>query len=122
MKNICKFVVLLGALALGTTIAAAASGESIRVNVPFAFVVAGKLFPAGQYTVRQSDSGMLLVRGEGKSAVALTIPADHVKSGAPALHFSATDGREYLVAVDDDWSSRSVPVHIYDTRTLTVSH
>jgi hypothetical protein len=122
MKNICKFVVLLGALALGTTIAAAASTESIRVNVPFAFVVAGKLFPAGQYNVQQSDSGLILVQGEGKSAVALTIPADRVKSDVPALHFSATNGREYLVSVDNNWNSRAVPLHIYEPRTLTLSH
>lgn len=123
MKKLCKLVVLLGALALGTTIMfAEPASDSLVVNVPFSFVVSGRLFPAGQYTVHESDTGIILVQGEGKSAVALTVPANPVKAGLPALHFTASNGREYLAAVDSESSSRAIPMHAYETRTLTLSH
>jgi hypothetical protein len=124
MKNLLKFAGLLGALALGTTIASASSSSDyIRVNVPFPFVVAGKAFPAGQYTVQQTDRGLLLVRGEGSAAMTLSIPGGSVKAGTlPALHFTANNGREYLVEVNDDTSSHSLPLPATETRTLTISH
>ena len=124
MKKVCKFVGLLGAMALGTTIMSAApAADSIHVNIPFAFVVAGKLFPAGQYTVQESDSGIILVQGEGKSAIALTLPGNPVKAGSlPALRFTGSNGREYLASVDSISNSRTVPMHAYETRTLTLSH
>jgi hypothetical protein len=124
MKTIYKFVVLLGALALGTTVAcAASSAESIHVNIPFAFVLAGKVFPAGEYTVQETDTGMILVQGSGLSAVALTVPASPMKEGStPALHFTASNGHEYLVAVDSESMRRTVPMRSLETHALSVSH
>ena len=124
MKKICKFVGLLGVLALGTTIASAEpAGQSLRVNVPFSFVLAGKVFPAGFYTVQQTNSGVILVSGQGTAAIALTIPGEPVKQGSlPALRFASNSGREYLVSVDGDNNSRTVPLHVLDTRALTLSH
>jgi len=124
MKNLLKITSLLGALALGTTIASASSsGDPIRVNVPFAFVVAGKVLPAGQYTVQETDSGLILVRGEGTAAMTISLPGNLVKAGTmPALHFTANSGHEYLVEVNDETSSRSVPVRALESRSLTMSH
>jgi hypothetical protein len=124
MKKLCKFVGLLGALALAATIVSAESAtDSLRVNVPFSFVIAGKLFPAGQYTVQETDAGLILVQGEGKSAAALTIPGNPMKAGAvPALHFTASNGHEHLVSVDNESSSRALPMRAYETRVLTLSH
>jgi hypothetical protein len=123
MKNFCKFVGLMGALALGTTIASAASAaDSIHVNIPFSFVVAGKVFPAGQYTVQQTDSGVILVQGNKTSAIALSYPAAPAKGeSVPALHFTASNGQEYLAAVDGYSMTRAVPVHAVETRTLSLS-
>jgi hypothetical protein len=124
VKKLSKFVGLVGAFALGTAIVSAApAGDSMRVNVPFSFVLAGKVFPAGYYTVQQSDSGMLLVSGQGTAAIALTIPGDAVKTGSlPALRFAPSNGHEYLVAVDNDTMSRTVPTGVAETRTLALSH
>lgn len=121
--KISKNLMLLSALALGTTLASAATAvDTLRVNVPFSFVLAGKVFPAGQYTVQESSSGVMTIMGEGKSAVALTVPASPAKAGsAPALHFTSTNSREYLVAIDSESVTRSVPQHAYETRTLTLS-
>jgi hypothetical protein len=123
MKTICKFVGL-GVFALATTmVSAETAGQSLRVNIPFSFVLAGKVFPAGFYTVQQTDSGVILVSGQGTAALALTIPGEQVKRGSlPALRFASNSGREYLVAVDGDSNSRTVPLHVIDTRTLTLSH
>ena len=123
MKNFCKFLGLMGALALGTTMASAASAaDSIRVNVPFSFVVAGRVFPAGQYTVQQTDSGVILVQGNKTSGIALSYPAAPAKGDSvPALHFTANNGQEYLAGVDGYSTARGVPVHAVETRTLSLS-
>jgi len=122
MKSFCKFIGLMGALALATTIASAAStADSIHVNIPFSFVVAGKVFPAGQYIVQQSDSGIILVQGQKASAMALSIPGSPGKyDSVPSLHFTSSNGQEYLAAVDGYSSTRAVPVPT-ETRTLTLS-
>jgi hypothetical protein len=124
MKKFCKLMVLLGALALGTNIASASGiTESIHVDVPFSFVVAGKVFPAGQYLVQESDGGIILIRGEGAAAIVLSIPSGFAKADKlPALHFTTNNGQEYLVAIDGQNSSRAIPVHASETRTLTLSH
>jgi len=122
--KICKLFALLGALALGTTIGSAATnGESIHVNVPFEFVLAGKVFPAGEYLVQQTQNGVLLVQGRDAAAVALTIPVKPLSAGAPpALHFTSNNGREYLVSVDGESLNREIPAQrAYETRTLAQS-
>ena len=121
MKKICKFVGLLGALALGTTIASAASAaDSIHANVPFSFVLAGKVFPAGKYTVTQTDTGVIVVQGQGTAAIALSVPADVMNARVPGLRFTNNNGHEYLVSVESYSSARTVPVP--ETRTLALSH
>lgn len=122
MKNFCKFVGLMGAMALGTTIASAASSaDSIHVNVPFSFVVSGKVFPAGQYSVQQTDSGVIFVQGNKTSAIAISYPTSPAKyDSVPALRFTASNGREYLAAVDGYSSSRAVHVPAAETRTLSL--
>jgi hypothetical protein len=124
MKKILKFAGLFGALALGTAIVSAApDADSMRVDVPFSFVLAGKVFPAGYYTIQQTNSGVLLVSGQGTAAMTLTIPGDPVKSGSlPGVRFIPSNGHEYLVEVDDYSTSRTVPMHVSETRTLTLSH
>jgi hypothetical protein len=115
---------LLGAVVLGTTITVAApANDSLHVNVPFSFVLAGQLFPAGVYSIQESNAGVLMVQGEGKAALALTIPANTMKAGAiPAIHFAPANGREYLVSVDDNNINHAVSSRSLETRTLTLAH
>jgi hypothetical protein len=121
MKNFCKFVGLVSALALGTTIASAANADSIHVNIPFSFVVSGKVFPAGHYTVQQTDSGVVLVHGNNTSAIALSIPVAPSKSGTvPALRFIASNGQEHLVSIEGDTMTRALSSVPVETRSLTV--
>lgn len=124
MKKIYKFVTLLGALALGAIVASAApAADAMHVNVPFSFVLEGKVFPAGHYTIKQTDTGVILVQGQGTSAIALTIPGEPVKSGnLPSLGFTLNNGHEYLVTVDNYMATRTVPLPVNETRTLALSH
>ena len=122
MKKTCKVVSLLGAFALGTTIASAAEfAETIHGTIPFSFVVGSKVFPAGDYTVKETESGVIVVQGEGTAAMALSIPASMKAGDAPLLRFTPSNGRQYLVSVEGANTSRELPVHL-ETRTLTTAH
>jgi|SRR5215470_3430633 len=63
-KQLLASTVMAGFLFMGTWSAAAraASGARISVRIPFAFVIKGKVLPAGKYAVVQvcSDSAPLL--------------------------------------------------------------
>ena len=65
-RNFLKMIAMTGVL-LGGGLSASAA-EHLRVNVPFSFVLAGLEFQPGQYTVDQSNSGVLTVVGEGRGA------------------------------------------------------
>ena len=124
MKKVCKIAGLVTALALGSTtlVSAAEIADRVQVNVPFSFVLAGKSFSAGQYTVKETDAGLILVEGEGGTAMALTVPGEKLKaSHGPALAFTASNGREYLVRVQGEYTTRAVPVHLTDGRSLTMT-
>jgi hypothetical protein len=123
MKKVCKLLGLLGALALGTTLVSAADvADLVQVNIPFSFVLAGKAFPAGQYRIKETDAGLLLVQGEGGAGIALTVPAEKLKAAqGPALTFTANNGREYLVRVQGAYTTRAVPVHLTDGHALTMA-
>lgn len=123
MKKICKVIGLLSALALGTTIVSASEiAETIQGTVPFSFVVGSKVFPAGEYTFKETESGLIIVQGQGTAGMALSIASEPLKSGStPGLHFTATDGRQYLSAVEGATMSRELPRHVTDTRTLTTA-
>ena len=76
-RNFVKWIAVAGILAGGSLAASAA--ENLRVNVPFSFVLAGLEFQAGQYTLEQSNSGVLTLQGEGHGAMAITVPAEQVR-------------------------------------------
>jgi hypothetical protein len=118
-----KLMGVIGAFAFSTLASAGMSGESLRVHVPFSFVLAGQEFTAGEYQVLQNDSGIILVQGEGKAAMAMSVPAGLVKSGtAPNLRFTNNDQKEYLVGVQGELTSRAIPLRAYEQRKLTLSH
>lgn len=125
--KIFKTISLSSALALGfvigSGIASAADSEYMKVNVPFSFVVSGKVLPAGTYFVQENSSGVVMFQGSGNAAVAMTVPVSPVKVGSiPSLRFTAANGREYLVSLDDNTVTRAVSSRSLETRTLTLSH
>ena len=107
-----KSVLLVGAfLVLGGGMAFAAVSNMVEVKVPFPFVVHGKAFPAGQYTVQREDAvpSVWLMRGEGKNHAAsfmLTMPAaGHDPAGeTPALTFRRYENQYHLTGI---WESEN---------------
>ena len=118
-----KLIHALGAI--GALVFAAASpaaiADSMRVHVPFAFVVAGQEFAPGDYIVRQSESGIVSVQGAGKAALTISYPAATAPGKAPGLRFTKTEQKAYLVGVQGEELSRSIPVHTYGQRKLTLT-
>src|SRR5437879_1399260 len=110
MKTL-KLVGAVSALSLSCLASAATSGNGMHVNVPFSFELAGENFSAGEYLVRQSDTGVILVQGAGKAAMALSIPSDMKTTEGSSVHFSKTAEGQRLAAVSMEGApSRAIPV------------
>ena len=111
MRSIIRHVVLVaGAIllcAVGT--ARASSFTVMEARVPFPFVVNGRIFPAGRYTVEREDtsSSVVLIKGErGNHAAAYltTMPnGGHDPAGSqPALTFTRQENEFRLSGI---WQS-----------------
>lgn len=110
----------LGVLAFAALSPAATIADSMRVHVPFAFVVAGQEFAPGDYTVRQSDTGIVSVQGDGKSAMTLSYPAQAAAT-SPGLRFARSEQKRYLVGIQGEALARSIPVPLAAQRKLTLA-
>ena len=119
-RNFFQFVAIAGVL-FGSSLTASAA-ERLRVNVPFSFVLAGLEFQPGQYTVDESNSGLLTVYGEGRGAMVVTIPAE-MKANAPTSLRFVTDGHEYhLIGVQmEGEAARAVNSPIYREHKLSIA-
>ena len=101
---------LIGALAgLVLTASSAAAADVLEAKIPFPFVVNGKSFPAGQYTIERAGMGesVLLIRGDhgnNEAAFIATRPAGKhaTPSEMPALQFTRHENQYKLSAV---WES-----------------
>ncbi len=91
--------------------------------MPFSFVLAGQEFSAGQYKVDQSDSGLIIVQGEGRAVAVLSIPGDLSKpSDSSSLRFAKSESRAYLVGIQvEGEGTRAIPRVAYQERKLTVA-
>lgn len=97
------------ALTFAVTAPAAEAHDTLRAHVPFAFVVAGQEFAAGDYTVHESDSGIVWLQGSGKAAIVLSYPAVPTAPGSAAgLLFTKSGQKEYLVGVQSQDLSRTL--------------
>jgi hypothetical protein len=90
----------------------AEDNNSLRIHVPFAFVVAGKALPPGDYTLQENnESGLVMVRGRGEtgSVVLLTRSADAKTSDEPGVRFVSIDGQRYLDQIElSDGTARAI--------------
>ena len=120
--NTIKTIALASVLGIGGAALPARGSETLRVQVPFPFILAGQEFSAGQYRVNQLDSGLIIVQGEGRAAAVLSVPSDLAKRpNTSSLHFTTTDSREYLVGVQvEGEGARAIPRAGVQERKLTV--
>ena len=117
-----KTVILMGVLVSGSLVEASEYSHSLHVNVPFAFVVAGQQFAAGQYDVKETDTGIITVQGEGKAAAVISTPLQAPKPGmVSALRFTGDGNRDLVSVAVEGEGLRSVPVHPIQERKLTLN-
>lgn len=81
--------------------AAAASSALARADIPFDFLAAGKLLPAGRYTIEPAGApSTALIRGDGGHAALASIqPSLGSKDGTPQLVFDKSSGTPKLAGV-----------------------
>lgn len=118
-----KTLAIASALGIAGAVLPVSASQILRVKVPFSFVLAGQEFSAGQYKIDQSDSGMIIVQGEGRAVAVLSIPGDLAKpSDRSSLRFSKSESRAYLVGVQvEGENTRSIPRTGYQQRKMTVA-
>lgn len=75
MKKSIRFAAIVATLvavaSLSTAVNAQGISQFVSVNVPFAFEYGNAHFAAGSYTIEARNSYTMLLRGEGKGAVAM---------------------------------------------------
>ncbi len=117
-----KTIGVIGALALAALSPAASAADSMRVHVPFAFVVAGQRFAAGDYVIKQSENGIVLVQGSHKGAMVLSTPGSRPANANVGLQFTNSGQYLHLVAVEEGGAeTRAIPVRAVEERGVTLS-
>lgn len=105
MKNTCVRTVFSTIAFCIATVAFAQVGSSLRVTVPFDFIVSGQKMPAGDYLVEDSgQSGALILHAitSKQSAIVIGEPSSlRASDHAPSLKFERHNGEVHLVRVND---------------------
>jgi hypothetical protein len=98
-----KLMTLMAFCALGVTTTAvpafSGSMETFRVTVPFAFMAGAANLPAGDYTVLEDNSHLVMLRGDRRSAMFLAMAGEVGDSSKSALTFRHTDRGYFLQTV-----------------------
>jgi hypothetical protein len=69
--NIIRKTSVLAAVMVGVFVGSARADEGMHVRVPYPFLVAGQVMPAGQYSFSTTPGGSLLIRGIGATKAAI---------------------------------------------------
>jgi hypothetical protein len=89
--RIVKSVIAMGLLAIPSVATLAAQTSELKVNVPFAFVVAGQKLSAGTYYVEKTDeTGLVVIHARtGQSAAVLAVSSGDYSAAdeQPGLSF-----------------------------------
>jgi hypothetical protein len=116
-SKILLSVIVLASGGLTAVNAQIAAGSSVKGDIPIAFVVSGKLFDAGHYTISRvtptDQSHDLLIRSDdGRSAIINTNATTEISTGAPetALTFENMNGQYYLSSMTFKGESRGIQV------------
>ncbi len=110
------------AFAVPSSLLAASPTNTLSAHVPFAFVMAGQQFEAGDYQVHQSGSGVIRVQGQGKAAMAISVPSSAPKAGAPsALQFTKEEAQARLIGVQMEGAELRILGHAQPGRMETLT-
>jgi hypothetical protein len=94
-----KLRTLLAFSAIGMSFAAlpAFGGEALRVNVPFAFTAGKTVMPAGEYTVSENQSHLVLIRGTKSAVMVLGSAGSESQDDKNSLGFLRTSKGGFLL-------------------------
>jgi hypothetical protein len=115
MKKYAKILIAVTFL-VGLGVAAKAETRpEVVANLPFQFVVDGKTFPAGTYTVRRmSDNprGVLMLTNNSNAASVLVLPVsiDDPSSDAPKVGFEKVGTNYVLSSIQTEDLIYKIPV------------
>lgn len=89
MKTTLRTLLAFSTLALSFAAVPAFAGDSepLRVTVPFAFKAGKTMLPAGDYTISNEDSRVVMIKGSAGSAIVLTIANTDADGTKPGLSF-----------------------------------
>ena len=102
MRSIIRKVVLAPVLLAAAVVAVNTAKAEARLDVPFTFSVAGKMCPAGTYTVNRDPlhSIVTLKSKDAKKSFNFTLgPGDDAKPGSVILKFDEIEGSHALRTV-----------------------
>jgi hypothetical protein len=88
----------LAATAVASTSHAFAQGNTMQVNVPFAFHNGSQVLPAGIYRVEIQSSHLILLRGESGSGFVMTNPETTSKISGPGKVVFNRYGNQYYIS------------------------
>jgi hypothetical protein len=76
--------------------------------------VAGQEFAPGQYDVKETETGIITLQGQGKAVAVLSTPLTNLRTGkSPAIRFTNSNNKAYLTSVSmEGEGTRSVPAHL----------
>ena len=121
MKLFHKLLVT-SALILPGLVNAASTSRMLQVHVPFAFMVGSQAFGAGNYRIQQTESGVIYVQGEGKSAVAISSPSEGKLGSSSTLRFISSQQHEYLVGVQAEGApSRAIAMPVIEQQRMLLT-
>ena len=86
--------------------------QQLNAKVPFAFSVANRILPAGEYLIRQDGSFLRIENlDDFQSATLISIPGERSADGRAYLSFDEVNGVHFLrgVSTQDDRRSVEVP-------------
>jgi hypothetical protein len=103
MKNLSTWVLratffaIIAVISRSPVICAQELGESLKVNVPFAFEDGSQYFPPGLYSIQMVYQHTLLIRGASRSGFLLTIYDDELQPSKSTKVVFEKYGDRYFV-------------------------
>jgi hypothetical protein len=94
-----------------------AQNSELRVNVPFAFVAAGKSFPSGKYKFTKGMGTLVMTNADGKQSTNLPVITNLARSGPSDDHLLAFDkiGEERILS--EIWLPKQEGALVYATKS-----
>jgi hypothetical protein len=91
LKTLTAFSAIgMSIAALAATPAFGSEFESLHVTVPFSFTAGKTVMPAGEYTVYENESHLVMIRGDKGSVLLLGAPGTEQQDEKSSLSFDRT--------------------------------